>query len=69
MTKAKVNLGLAKMPVPMKIEKARTITKSVGAAPYFTNPLPPLAELTIAADDLETANSTRWRPRTNSGNA
>lgn len=56
MTKAKVSLGLAKLPVPKKIETSRKIVRSVGAAPYFTTPLPPLAEVTTATDELETAS-------------
>jgi hypothetical protein len=52
---AQVNLGLAKVPIPKKIEKTRQIVKSMGLAPYFPNPMPALAELTLAANELEDA--------------
>jgi hypothetical protein len=56
MTKAKVNLGLAKMPVSEKIKRSRKIIVSMGADARFTNPLPPLAEVITATDELETSS-------------
>jgi hypothetical protein len=53
--KAKVSLGLAKLSIPSKIEKSRHITKSMGGSPFFTNPLPTLAEVTTDTDELEAA--------------
>jgi hypothetical protein len=55
--KAKVSLGLAKMPVPRKIEKARHIVKEMGADARFANSIPALAEVTTATNELEIADN------------
>jgi hypothetical protein len=56
MTKAKVSLGLARLSVPEKIKKSRKFVKSISADARFVNPLPPLAEVTTATDELETTS-------------
>ncbi len=48
-------MGLARMPIPKKIEKARHIVVAMGSAGNFTTPIPTLAEVTAAALALETA--------------
>ncbi len=53
--KANVSLGLAKMPIPKKIEKARQVVKAMSTNPVFATLLPALAALTAAADELDSA--------------
>src|SRR5260221_984045 len=55
--KARSSLGLARMPIPQKIEKGRHIVTEVGSSPYFPSPIPPLAEVTAAIDALEAAHN------------
>ena len=51
--KARTRLGLAKMSIPKKIEKARQIVTAMGNAPIFVTPVPVLAEVTTATNELE----------------
>ena len=53
--KAKVSLGLAKMPIPLKIEKARHIVTAITGNVSFPTPFPTLASITTAINALETA--------------
>ena len=50
-----MRLGLAKMPVPKKIEAARHMVAAIGSVPYFTTPMPALADVTAATNALEVA--------------
>ncbi len=50
-----MSLGLAKLSIPKKIEKARQVVKAMSANPVFVNPLPGLATVTTATDELESA--------------
>ena len=54
--KAKVSLNLARLTVPVKIEKARqVVTALTEQATIFVAPTPNLATITSAVNDLETA--------------
>ena len=53
--KTKVNLGLAKTPVPLKIERARHIVTSMTGNANFATPVPTLASVTTAINNLEIA--------------
>jgi hypothetical protein len=53
--KAKVNLGLSKMSILVKIGNARHHVTSMTGNQNFTTPLPSLASITAAANALETA--------------
>lgn len=56
MSKAKVKLSLAERDVPNKIELARKVSPAITAnVADFVSPLPTMAELDTATDDLETA--------------
>ncbi len=55
MKKLVVVLGLAGLSVPGKVEKARTIVSKMTDNDYFPAPVPPLSDVSTAADDLETA--------------
>lgn len=50
-----VVLMLARLSVPQKVEKARFIVKSMTGNTHFSSPVPTLAEVAAAADELETA--------------
>ncbi len=51
--KYKVFLGLSKLTVPEKLQKARGYVKAISGNPDFVKPVPDLAEVTSAIDDLE----------------
>jgi hypothetical protein len=53
----KINLGLAKMSIPAKIDFAKKITTMMTGNPSFTTPDPPLTDLTTAETALATAHS------------
>ncbi len=53
--KARVSLGLAKLSLPQKIEKARQWAAMVGGNAIFVNPLPALAAITDGANAAEAA--------------
>lgn len=53
--KARVSLGLSKLPVPAKIEKGHHVVESMSSEPHFKNCIPPLAEVTALLAELETA--------------
>ena len=55
MKKHLVKLGLFEMSVPVKIEFGRTVHKCMVSNPNFTSPVPTMAELKTATDDLEAA--------------
>lgn len=50
-----VVLGLFRLSVPNKVEKARFVVSSMSGNGNFTTPIPPLAEITAAADELDAA--------------
>ncbi len=52
---ANVSLGLAKLPIPKKIEKSRQIVKAMSASPIFASALPTLASVTSLTDEVESA--------------
>lgn len=52
---AKVKLNFRRLPVPEKLTKGRQIITSVTGNPKFTNPVPPVATLTTAINELEAA--------------
>ena len=53
--KARISLGLSKLSVPEKIEKARHIVTAMTGNANFTTPLPTLANVSTAINTLETA--------------
>jgi hypothetical protein len=55
MAKAKCKLDFIELPVPDKIQFARDRVDDMTGNAYFTTPDVPLANITTAADDLETA--------------
>lgn len=52
---AKVKLNLRSLSTAEKVAKARQIVAALTGNPDFPNPQPPLASLTAAADETETA--------------
>jgi hypothetical protein len=56
MSKAKVKLSLNEKDAPKKVELGRKVSPAITAnAATFVSPLPPMADLDSATDDLETA--------------
>jgi len=55
MKKFVVALGLGKLSTPQKIELGNTVVLAMTGNANFTTPSPPLAEITTATGDLETA--------------
>jgi hypothetical protein len=53
--KARANLGLSKLSIPAKIEKARHMVTAMTGNSSFTTPVPALASVTTAINTLETA--------------
>ncbi len=53
--KARVSLGLAKLTLLQKVEKARQFVAMIGGNAIFVNPLPALALVTDGADAAEAA--------------
>ena len=51
----KVVLMLARLSVPQKVEKARSIASAMTGNAHFASPYPPLAQVTGAAGELEQA--------------
>lgn len=52
---AKVKLGLDRMSVAELLEFAKQVVSAMTGNPNFTTPNPPLAQITTAADNLDTA--------------
>jgi len=52
---AKVKLNVRGLSITEKVAKARQIVKALTDNAFFTTPQPPLAAITTAANDLETA--------------
>jgi hypothetical protein len=55
--KAKISLGLSKLSIPVKIEKARHIVTAMTDNANFTSPFPTLENVSAAIDALETAHN------------
>ena len=52
---AQIKLNFSRLSIPEKIARARQIVTALTGNPHFTSPQPPLASITTAASELETA--------------
>jgi len=52
---AQIKLNFSRLSIPEKIARARQIVTALTGNAHFTSPQPPLASITTAANELETA--------------
>jgi hypothetical protein len=64
----KVKLGLDKLSVAQLLELAKQVTKAMTGNASFPTPNPPLAQITTAANDLETARQDALAARNEAKN-
>lgn len=60
---ARIKLNLSRIPVSEKIDKARQIVRALTGNPDFPTPTPPLASVTTATNDLDTATGAAQASR------
>ena len=60
---ARIKLNLRSLSIPEKISRAQQIVRALTGNPNFTSPHPPLAQVTAAIDELETASNAAQAAR------